>query len=108
MLSATAASVKERAERVVQELSRAGVQASVVASEGSVGGGAFPTARIASWAVAPEGDATQGEHLLRHGALPVIARIVDGRVRLDLRSVPARDDAALTHAVGAALRGILA
>ena len=103
MLSATTQSVKDRADRIVEALARRGVPASVVASEGSVGGGAFPTAKLPSWAVAPEGDAMRVEGRLRNGARPVIARIVDGRARLDLRSVLAHDDATLTDAVVAAL-----
>lgn len=64
-------------------------------SEATVGGGAFPTARIASWAVTIGGDANAIEARLRTGAVPVIARIEAGRVRLDLRGVDPSDDAAL-------------
>jgi L-seryl-tRNA(Ser) seleniumtransferase len=41
---------------------------------------------------------------LRAGEPPVIARIVDGAVVLDLRTVDRRDDAVLVKAVRAALR----
>jgi seryl-tRNA(Sec) selenium transferase len=40
---------------------------------------------------------------LRGGRLPVIARIADDRVRLDLRSLPPEDDATLVALVREAL-----
>ncbi|MDF1506330.1 hypothetical protein PYV61_25470, partial [Roseisolibacter sp. H3M3-2] len=70
---------------------------------GSVGGGAFPTARLASWAVALAGPGAAVARALRDGGTPVVGRIVDDRVLLDLRSVPARDDARLADAVADAL-----
>ncbi|MGZ8493993.1 MAG: L-seryl-tRNA(Sec) selenium transferase, partial [Gemmatirosa sp.] len=92
-----------RAERLRATLGTRGVMARVVASEGSVGGGAFPTARLASAALALAGPAVVMERALRAGTPPVVGRIVDDRLLLDLRSVPARDDAALADAVARAL-----
>ena len=69
----------------------------------TVGGGAFPTARIPSWAVTVGGDANTIEARLRAGVVPVIARIEAGRVRLDLRSVDPGDDAVLLSLLTAAL-----
>jgi L-seryl-tRNA(Ser) seleniumtransferase len=43
------------------------------------------------------------ERRLRQAATPVIARILDGRVLLDLRSVPPADDDRLAAAVSAAV-----
>ncbi|MEY2733939.1 MAG: hypothetical protein RL340_998, partial [Gemmatimonadota bacterium] len=80
-----------------------GTAASVHASEATVGGGAFPTARIPSAAVTLAGDAAAIERRLRAGRIPVIARIADGRVHLDLRSLPAEDDATLVALVREAL-----
>ena len=68
-----------------------------------MGGGAFPAAKLASWAVALEGNAGEVEARLRGAPLPVIARIADGRVLLDLRAVPVHDDARLVRAVRDAL-----
>jgi L-seryl-tRNA(Ser) seleniumtransferase len=68
-----------------------------------VGGGAFPTARLASAALALAGPAVALERALRAAPLPVIGRIADDRLLLDLRSVPARDDARLVDAVAGAL-----
>ncbi len=92
MLSIPAETLRGRAEAIVSALAHVGVKASVVATESAVGGGAYPTARLASYAVALPGDANAIEARLRAGSLPVIARIVDGQVLLDLRAVPAYAD----------------
>jgi L-seryl-tRNA(Ser) seleniumtransferase len=77
--------------------------ARVEATDSSVGGGAFPTAHLPSAAVAIASDPTDADARLRHAALPVIGRIADGQLLLDLRSVPEADDARLALAVIAAL-----
>ncbi|HEX6534291.1 MAG TPA: L-seryl-tRNA(Sec) selenium transferase [Gemmatimonadaceae bacterium] len=105
MLVAPVARLRERAAAVRDALARSGHAATVVESEGSVGGGAFPTARLPSAAVALEGSAEALETRLRAAPLPVIGRIVAGRVLLDLRSVPERDDERLVAAVAGALAG---
>jgi len=105
MITAPAADIRARAKRLREALVAAGHPCDVVASEGSVGGGAFPTARIASWSVALAGVANVLEMRLREADRPVIGRVADGRLRLDLRSVPAAHDAAFTSAVLGALAG---
>lgn len=72
--------------------------------ESTVGGGAFPGARIPSFAVTIGGDVTALEARLRQHALPIIGVIRDGRLRLDLRSVPESQDAALGQRLLEALR----
>jgi L-seryl-tRNA(Ser) seleniumtransferase len=105
MLTAPVAAVQSRAVQIAAMLRAAGIGVSIVDTEASVGGGAFPTARIASVALAlAEGSAEAIERRLRAGSSPVIGRIADGRVLLDVRSIPPRDDAALAAAVVAALR----
>lgn len=103
MLTTPISKLRDRASALCSRLTSAGHAAVVVASEASVGGGSFPTARIPSAAVALEGDATSIEARLRAAARPVVGRIMDGRVVLDLRSVPEADDDALAEAVLAAL-----
>jgi L-seryl-tRNA(Ser) seleniumtransferase len=102
MLTALPARVRARAEAVRTTLARYGVQAHVEASEATVGGGAFPTARIPSACVVLDGDAVSLEARLRAGAIPVIGRIAEGRVLLDLRSVQESEDATLATLVRAA------
>ena len=103
MLTAPESRVRERASALCDVLVKAGHPAAVVARAASVGGGSFPTAQIPSAAVALEGDAATIEPRLRGAAQPVVGRIVDGRVLLDLRSVPEGEDEALAKAVRAAL-----
>jgi len=103
MLTAPAAIVRLRAEQVAARLRGNGVACDVVETEASVGGGAFPTARIASHAVALTGNADDLERRLRLGAHPVIGRIANGRILLDMRSVPDGHDEPLARAILASL-----
>jgi L-seryl-tRNA(Ser) seleniumtransferase len=103
MLTMPADRLRVRVEWVARSLAERGIRSDVVATEATVGGGAFPTARIPSWAVAPQGDAPDLERRLRAGAVPVIGRIADARLLLDLRSVPQFLDEEFAAAVGVAL-----
>ncbi len=96
MLSAPIAAVRPRADRVASALRDAGIAADVIDSEASVGGGAFPTARIPSCAVAIDGDAVQLEAAARAATTPIVGRIADGRFLVDLRTVLPRDDQAFS------------
>jgi L-seryl-tRNA(Ser) seleniumtransferase len=99
MLTAPAVNVQLRAEQAAARLRGIGVGCDVVETEASVGGGAFPTARILSYAVALQGSAATIEQRLRSGVHPVIGRIANGRVLLDMRSVPSAHDEQLVRAV---------
>jgi L-seryl-tRNA(Ser) seleniumtransferase len=103
MLTAPVARIRERAVALVARLAAAGARSSVLDTDASAGGGAVPTTRIPSAAVALGGDAAAHEARLRAGGVPVVGRIADGRLLLDLRSVPEAMDDALATAVLAAL-----
>jgi len=103
MITAPAAAVSDRASRLARALREAGIDAEVVATTASVGAGAFPTREIPSSAVAISGDATVLEQKLRSGTSPVIGRIADDRLVLDMRSVPVAHDSRLTSAILRAL-----
>ena len=98
MLTATAASLQSRAARAASRLRDAGLSCDVIETEASVGGGAFPTARIASHAIAFAGNADELERRARLGATPVIGRIANGRFLVDIRSVPEALDDQLVRA----------
>ena len=99
MIAAPAHALEQRAIVLALHLAQRGIAAELVATEATVGGGAFPTARLASWALALGGDPEVTEGCLRAGATPVIGRVADGRLLIELRSVPAAQDAALEEAL---------
>ncbi len=97
-LRADPALLRARAERLAAALSADGIDVSVVASAGAVGGGGAPGLSLPGWAVAlPEPYAVA----LRTGTDPVVGRVERGRCLLDLRCVPAADDDRLLAAVRA-------
>jgi L-seryl-tRNA(Ser) seleniumtransferase len=103
MLTTPLASVRARVEQAVARLHGLRIACDAIDTEASVGGGAFPTARIPSQAIAFSGVADEQERRLRLGSHPVIGRIANGRVLLDLRSVPEAHDDDLVRAVAASL-----
>jgi L-seryl-tRNA(Ser) seleniumtransferase len=103
MLSESAAEIESRAHALARTLSDGGVSVEVAATKASVGGGAFPIAEIPSAALVLEGNATELEEKLRSADPPVIGRIADGKLVLDLRAVLAREHAILCRAVLQAL-----
>lgn len=103
MLSASPDDVRQRAAKIGSRLTSAGHAATVEASEATVGGGAFPTARIPSYSIVLGGDALRTERQLRGAPQPIIARIADDRVWLDVRSLPPQQDDAFAQALEQAL-----
>ena len=104
MLGAPLSDLRRRAQALADALGAVAGFVQIVESEASVGGGAFPTAKIPSVALAIARDATVLENALRFGERAVIARVADGKVLLDLRTVLPRDDDVLAAALVAALR----
>jgi L-seryl-tRNA(Ser) seleniumtransferase len=94
--------LRRRAERLRRELG--GVRTEIVDSDASVGGGAFPTARIPSVALAIDGPAAAIEARLRANDPPVVARVVDARVLIDLRTIFPSEEADVAAAVRAAVK----
>jgi L-seryl-tRNA(Ser) seleniumtransferase len=101
-LTCTLDELRSRAERIGRDVS--GARIDVVDSDASVGGGAFPTARIPSVALALGGPAPVIEARLRAGDPPLIARVVDARVLIDLRTVFPSEDGDVAAAIRAAVR----
>ena len=104
MLGATSETLRHRARALCDELAAFSTRVEVVESEASVGGGAFPAARMPSVALAISGDAGAIESALRLGAPAVIGRVTEGRLLLDLRTVAPRDDRVLAAALLAVMR----
>ena len=103
MMTASVDQLRARAERAATIIRAAGVPCDVVPSEAAVGGGAFPTARLESAAITFDANARDVERKLRTAAEPIIGRIIDGRLRLDLRSIAPEQDDAFAAAVVRAL-----
>jgi L-seryl-tRNA(Ser) seleniumtransferase len=106
-LTATAASVRERAGALAARLAGAGVDCRAVPSDAAVGGGGAPGVRLPSAALSLPGRLAPGLRsgpAVRRGEVPaVIGRIERGRLLLDLRAVAAPDDQRLAAAVLAAV-----
>jgi L-seryl-tRNA(Ser) seleniumtransferase len=88
--------LRRRAEAIVEELGRAGVDATVSPSTGLVGGGGAPGVELAGWAVslpAPYAAA------LRRADPCIVGRVERDRCLLDLRCVPAERDGDVMKAV---------
>ncbi|MHB0964168.1 MAG: L-seryl-tRNA(Sec) selenium transferase [Gemmatimonadaceae bacterium] len=99
MLTTPVESLRTRAAALVARLATHGVNARIADTEATVGGGAFPSSRIPSCAIVLDGDAASRERALRNGALPVVGRIADGALWLDLRGIADIDDDRLARAL---------
>ncbi len=104
MMRLPASEIRKRAEALAARLAlsapKLGVE--VVEGESVIGGGSTPGARLPTWvlAVTAEGlSADQAAGRLRAAQTPVIARVEEGRVLLDLRTVFPQQDAAVEAAL---------
>jgi L-seryl-tRNA(Ser) seleniumtransferase len=99
MLATPIASLRDRAGA----LQRRFPALAIVDTKAFAGGGTLPLAAIASAGIAfvPAGGATPALALLRAASPPLIARIDDSRVVIDLRTIDPADDARVAAALGA-------
>jgi L-seryl-tRNA(Ser) seleniumtransferase len=104
MIAAAPRALASRARSVAAKLAATGISAEVMEVRSTVGGGSLPEETQPSFAVAIGGrPATKIAQALRSADPPVVARIVEERVALDLRSVLPEDDEVLARAVIGAL-----
>jgi L-seryl-tRNA(Ser) seleniumtransferase len=90
MLAVDERDLADRAERLADGLRAAGVGVEIVDAVAKVGGGALPLLELRGPAVALDaglGGADATAAALRRGDPPVVARIADGRVLLDPRTL---------------------
>jgi L-seryl-tRNA(Ser) seleniumtransferase len=100
MIRQTPEQIRERAERLI-----AGLDGEIVPGRSVIGGGATPEQSLPTWLIAiADCDVNQTERALRAGDPPVIARIEDDRLVLDLRTVFRDEEAELRLALGKCLR----
>ena len=104
MMRLTEAAIGERAEQLVRKLRSSGPRLKVesVASRSVIGGGSAPGATLPTRAVAvssPDVGADEIARRLRGWQTPIIARVEEGRVLLDLRTVEPEQDATVAEAL---------
>ena len=98
MIRMSAEQIRERAERLVAALPS--IHARVEPGESVIGGGSTPAQSIPTWLIVIEPEDVIGaEKRLRSGDPPVIARIEDDRILVDLRTVFAEEEEELRRAL---------
>ncbi|HEV8536395.1 MAG TPA: L-seryl-tRNA(Sec) selenium transferase [Candidatus Limnocylindria bacterium] len=104
MIAASPRSIAARAKALAARVAASGVPAEVIETRSTVGGGSLPEETQPSFAAAIGGaPAAELARALRAADPPVVGRIVEERVALDLRSVLPEDDDVLVRAVAGAL-----
>ena len=106
LLGTSVENLKNRAQRLAPQIAASGavVSAEAVASITSLGGFLGPSQRLDTWCIAvrPQGlSADRLAALLRTGWPPVVGRVEEDRLLLDLRSVSPRQDQELVSAISA-------
>jgi L-seryl-tRNA(Ser) seleniumtransferase len=91
MIRQTPAEIYARAEALLQRFSA--IKAEIIPGKSVIGGGSTPDQELDTWLIALESaDAAGVERRLRAGDPPVVARIDDDRVLLDLRTVLQKEE----------------
>lgn len=104
MVSEPASELEGRCRRVLERVGARSGTLEVAATIARVGGGAAPSVELESRAIrVRDVDALRLAALLRAGDPPVVARIEDGALWLDLRCVAVDEEAVLGEALRAAL-----
>jgi L-seryl-tRNA(Ser) seleniumtransferase len=103
MIAAPVAALETRAQAVMAALAQRGHRAEIVPCQSAIGGGSTPGETLPSIGIALPADAPDRLHTaLRSGSLPVVGRIVDRRLLLDLRTVLPEADILLPDLIVAA------
>lgn len=101
MISQSSSELRARSSEFVARLD--GVRATVIEGSSVIGGGSTPGQPLRSWLIAIDcADVMEAERRCRLSEPPVVARIEDGRLLLDLRTVFANDGDELARVVRAA------
>ena len=90
MLALTNEAIESRAQQFIQDAGGSQLELTLQPGESAIGGGAGPTSNLPTTVIAvthPRLTAQEIERLLRRSSPPVICRISEGKVLLDLRTV---------------------
>ena len=102
MMRLTAEDVGQRAEALRDRVAGAKLRVEVIAGESVIGGGAAPAATLPTRLLAITCKGLSADELaarLRQGEPPIVARVEEGRVLLDLRTVFPEQDEAIASAL---------
>ncbi|HET9528246.1 MAG TPA: L-seryl-tRNA(Sec) selenium transferase, partial [Pyrinomonadaceae bacterium] len=90
MLALTKQEIELRAKGLIEQTAGTGLELTLQPGESAIGGGAGPTSNLPTMLVAlthPRMTAQEIERALRNASPPIISRISEGKVLLDLRTV---------------------
>jgi L-seryl-tRNA(Ser) seleniumtransferase len=102
MMAQTKEDIGGRAEAVARQIDSPKIRIEVIDGESVIGGGAAPSSALPTRLLAVTCAGLSADELasrLRAGDPPIIARVEDGRVLLDLRTVFAEQDSLVTDAL---------
>jgi L-seryl-tRNA(Ser) seleniumtransferase len=102
MLSLTAADIEQRAQAVIEQVAPTDLNLALEPGESAAGGGTAPTSKLRTTVITvthPRKSAAELEQQLRKASPPVIARVAEHKVLLDLRTVFPEDFPALIAAL---------
>jgi L-seryl-tRNA(Ser) seleniumtransferase len=99
MIRMTADEIRARAERLRSQLHDAGISIDIIEGQSVAGGGSSPEQSLPTWLLAISGNAPKLERKLRASHPPIVARIENDRLVLDLRTVFASEEEALVLAL---------
>jgi L-seryl-tRNA(Ser) seleniumtransferase len=100
LIARTSEELKARAERLLGRLD--GLRASLLEGSSVIGGGSTPGQPLKSWLIAVDCDVIEAERQCRLSDPPVVARIEDRRLLIDLRTVFVEDEDDLARVIRAA------
>jgi L-seryl-tRNA(Ser) seleniumtransferase len=102
MMRLSKAEIGKRAEGLARKIAPAKIQAEVIDGESVIGGGAAPSSVLSTHLVALTSAEFSADELatrLRASSPPIIARVEEGRVLLDLRTVFPEQDSQIAAAL---------
>jgi L-seryl-tRNA(Ser) seleniumtransferase len=106
MLALSADTLEKRASNLIDQLAKGGasaeLEATILAGQSAIGGGSGPNVHPPTTLIALKHQTLTAEDMelkLRHFSPPVIARIADGLVLIDLRTVATQEEPDLLRAL---------
>ena len=112
MLTVPLPELKERAEDLasrLQQLAPAGLKITIAADRSTVGGGAMPAHELPTWTVTLRPEKSAAKYLsdvMRLQSPPVVARVQDDRVVLDVRTIAPEEAAAAAASIAQAAKSV--